>query len=174
MKILVLSDSHGDFATMCDVVENEQPDMIIFLGDGIADADKISQEFPDIQMIKNLGNADPQKEGEECIKYAEICGKRFMMTHGHTFYSGINITQATMTEAREKIFELMSENNIDIMLHGHIHQPFAYCNYTLQPKHGWIICPGRVGRYSDSIRPTYGVLKIKDSGALEWKFVEVE
>jgi len=41
----------------------------------------------------------------------------------------------------------------------------------------WMMCPGRIGRevgYSGTFNPIYGVLKISESGALEWKFVEVE
>jgi len=174
MKILIFSDSHGDSTTMCGAVEKERPDMIIYLGDGISDAEEVSQKYPNIQMIKNLGNVDSKSEDEEWIKYAEICGKRFMMTHGHTFYTGIEITQGKMAEARLNILKLMSENNIDITLHGHIHEPFVYYQCLTQSKRGWIMCPGRIGRYTDSVNPIYGVLKIRESGALEWQFVEIE
>ena len=87
MKILIFSDSHGDSTTMCNVVENEQPDMIIYLGDGIADTEEVSRRHHDIKMIKVLGSLDSNKDDEEWIKYAEICDKRFMLTHGHTFYN---------------------------------------------------------------------------------------
>ena len=174
MKILILSDSHGDSATMCGAVKKEQPDMIIYLGDGIADTEEVSQRYPNIKMIKSLGNIDSKNENEEWIKYAEICGKRFMMTHGHTFYfyTDAEITQSGMADARQKILAFMSENNIDIALHGHIHEPFIYY-HCMTP--GWIMCPGRIGcDDTSSIKPIYGVLKIKESGALEWQFVEVE
>ena len=175
MIILILSDSHGDVATMCGVIDKEQPDTIIHLGDGIADAEELEVKYPNIQMIKNIGNVDSQKEDEEWIKYAEICGKHFMMTHGHTFYTGIEITQEVMAEARLNILKLMLENNIDITLHGHIHEPFVSRCQITPLKNGWIMCPGRIGRdaSNDSIIPVYGVLKISESGELEWQFVEV-
>jgi len=177
MKILIFSDSHGDSATMCNVVEKERPDMIIYLGDGIADAEEVGQKYPRIQMITVLGGLDSDKDDEQWIKYADICGKRFMMTHGHTFYDNyvINqdgayeLTQSGMAEAQQNIFKFMSENNVDITLHGHIHEPFVYYNL----KHGWIMCPGRIGRNdADSVNPIYGVLKIRESGVLEWQFIE--
>ena len=120
-----------------------------------------------------------REKDEEWIKYAEISGKRFMMTHGHTFYiyTDAKITQVAMAEAQQRILDFMFKNNIDITLHGHIHESFLYQHRMSQSKNGWIFCPGRVGRmenYTGSIAPTYGVLKIKDSGALEWKVVEVE
>jgi len=181
MKILILVDSHGDLATMCSAVDKEQPDMIIYLGDGIADAELVNQKYPNIQMIKTLGNKDSTKEDEEWVKYADISGKRFMMTHGHTFYKyeftpdgKYELTQSGREEARQDILKLMSENNVDITLHGHIHEPFIYCHWMPKSKHGWIMCPGRIGRDVGFVSPMYGVLKIKESGALEWQFVEVE
>ena len=173
MKILILSDSHGDSKTMCDAVQKEQLNTIIYLGDGIEDAEVVRRKYPHIQMIMNLGNIDSHDEDEEWIKYTDICGKRFMMTHGHTFYTGIEITQDVMADARSKILRLMSENNIDITLHGHIHEPFIYYYCLGASKNGWIMCPGRIGRYTDLVKPIYGVLKINESGAVEWQFVEM-
>ena len=46
MKIAIFSDSHGETETMCDVVEKEKPDMIIYLGDGIADAEQLNVKYP--------------------------------------------------------------------------------------------------------------------------------
>jgi len=183
MKILIFSDSHRDSTTMCIAVEKEQPDMIIYLGDGIADTEEVSRRHHDIKIIKVLGSLDSNKDDEEWVKYAEICGKRFMLAHGHTFYNNyvMNqdgtyvLTQTAMAEAQQSILKFMSENNIDITLHGHIHEPFLYNSLT-QPK-GWIMCPGRIGRAASDVgfaTPMYGVLKIKKSGALEWQFVEVD
>ena len=166
---------------MRGAVDKEQPDMIIYLGDGIADAEEVEKKYPNIQMIKTLGNMDSKKEDEEWIKYAEICGKRFMMTHGHTFCSETAFAQSGVADARrimhQSILSFMLENNIDITLHGHIHEPFIYNHGMGQSKHGWIFCPGRIGRvanYTGPVKPIYGVLKIKESGALEWQFVEAD
>jgi len=174
IKILICSDSHGDVDTMCGAAEKEKPDMILYLGDGIADAEELSAQSPNIEMIKVPGNVDSQKEDEEWMQYTEICGKRFMMMHGHTFFTGKEMTQNEMAQARLNILDFMSENNVDITLHGHIHEPFAYYHRYTQLKRGWIMCPGRIGRYNDSVHPTYGVLNIEESGALEWRVVEVE
>jgi len=79
-----------------------------------------------------------------------------------------------MAEAQQNILKFMCENNIDITLHGHIHEPFLY-NCLTQPK-GWIMCPGRIGRTAgdeDFVNPMYGVLKISESGQLEWQIIEV-
>lgn len=177
MKLLIFSDSHGDVDIMCGVVEKEHPDMIIHLGDSIADAEQLNNKYPDIQMIKNLGNIDSQKqkEDEKWIQYTEICGKRFMMTHGHTF--ALASDEATIDDqGRKNMLQMMFKNNIDILLHGHIHEPYIWCCQMTPSRNGWIMCPGRIGRkvnHFGTFNPIYGVLKISESGVLEWQFTEV-
>ena len=175
MKILILSDSHGDVDIMYGVVEKEQPDMIIHLGDSIVDAEQLNNKYPDIQMIKNFGNADSKKEDEEWIKYAEICGKRFMMTHGHIFNE---ITEeVTDDKARRNMLKTMYENNADILLHGHAHEPYLNCTQIIPGRYCWIMCPGRIGRkvnYSGTYNQIYGLLKINETGTFEWQFIELE
>ena len=175
MKILILSDSHGDVDIMCGVVEKEKPDMIIHLGDSIKDAEKLTNIYSHIQIIKNLGNVDSQKEDEEWIKYVEICGKRFMMTHGHIFNEVAE--EVTNAEARRNMLKSMYQNNADILLHGHAHEPYLHCTQIMPSRYCKIMCPGRIGRkvnYSGTYNPTYGVLKINESGTFEWQFVELE
>ena len=178
MKILILSDSHGDVETMCGVVENEKPDMIIHLGDSIVDAEQLNNKYPDIQMIKTLGNIDSQKEDEEWIQYVEICGKRFMLTHGHTFLDAAE----NDTQGRQNMFRYpgtMYPNKVDIILHGHTHEPYLNCCMGGSDKeqiNRWMMSPGRIGRkvnYSGTFKPIYGVLKINESGILQWQFVMV-
>ena len=163
MKILIFSDSHGDIDTMREAVENEKPGMIIHLGDSIKDAEKLNAKYPDIEMIKILGNIDSQKEDEEWIKYTEICGRRFMLTHGHKF-----IDETTVyCKAQQDMW--LYAGNVDIVLYGHMHEPFINCSGRK-----WIMCPGRIGRISSKdIHATYGILTINESGNMQWNFVEV-
>ena len=50
MKILVLSDSHGNISNMEAAVEREQPRMILHLGDCWRDAERLAERYPDIPM----------------------------------------------------------------------------------------------------------------------------
>jgi len=175
MKIVIFSDSHGDVETMCGVVEKEKPDMIIYLGDGIEDAEQLNERYSDIQMIKILGNVDSKKE-EEWIKFAEICGKRFIMTHGHIFineFKNYQQTDENRITSRNNMLKIMAENNADILLHGHTHDP--YINKIPMPERiCWIMNPGSISRIEGIFKPTYGILKINESGTLEWRFIEVD
>ena len=165
MKILIFSDLHGDVDIMCDIVEKEKPDMIIHLGDSIADAEQLSNKYSDIKTIKVLGGIDSQKEDEEWIQYVEICNKRFMLTHGHIFLDKTTV----YGQAQQNMW--LYAGNSDIVLYGHMHEPFINCS-----EGKWIMCPGRIGRDVEGggINPKYGILKINESGTLNWQFVEVE
>ena len=45
MKLLILSDSHGEQEFMQLAVRRERPDAVIHLGDHCADADRLAEEF---------------------------------------------------------------------------------------------------------------------------------
>ena len=181
MKVIIFSDTHGDTSTIMSATEKEKPDMIIHLGDGIADAEHLNEKFPHIKMIRILGNVDSSGNDEKQIKIEEICGKRIAMTHGNAFYyytlnketGSHELTNETRITSRSDILKYMQENNTDIFLHGHTHEP--YLNSSPTPdKTYWIMNPGRTGRMDGSaVKPTYGILKISDAGALEWRFIEV-
>ena len=48
MKVLVLSDSHGNVSNMIRAVEREAPRMILHLGDCWRDAERLRDRFPEI------------------------------------------------------------------------------------------------------------------------------
>ena len=62
MKILVLSDSHGNISNMEAAVEREQPRMILHLGDCWRDAERLAERYPEIPMEHVPGNCDCRPE----------------------------------------------------------------------------------------------------------------
>jgi putative phosphoesterase len=116
-------------------------------------------------MFKGLGNTDytDYKRNGELIEYIEICDKRFMLTHGHTFSDDVTV----FGKREQKIW--MYAGNTDIVLYGHTHEPFIYC---CEGK--WIMNPGRVGRISSRvIHATYSVLEI-EGDKIQWRLAEVD
>ena len=168
MKILIFSDSHGDIHTMSATVKKEKPDMIIHLGDSIKDAEQLNSIYPDIEMIKILGGIDLPEEGDEWTKHIEITGKRFMLTHGHTYLEDVT----SFGQGEQRMW--MAGGNADIVLYGHTHEPFIYC---CEGK--WIMNPGCICRIPKNlpghniINATYGVLIINKNGAMQFNSVEV-
>ena len=155
MKILIFSDSHGSVDAMCAATEAETPDAVIHLGDHIADAERLGASYPQLQLYKVLGNTDRHKAGE-WTQHIELCGKRILLTHGHTFLEGKGVK--TFFEGITNLFR-SAYDSADIILFGHTHESFLNCCNGK-----WIMNPGCASE-------TYGVLKIQD-GKVQWRVQE--
>lgn len=118
MKILIVSDIHGYntyMAKLINIIETEQPDKIIFLGDinysRIRDDEVFNKlnNFKD-KIIAVRGNCDDEND-IDCVKFPiyenyiviKIDNINWYLTHGHLNYKLPNI-----------------ENN-DILFNGHSH-----------------------------------------------------
>jgi len=147
MKILVMSDSHGNKNNMLNAVKLESPDWILHLGDNDRDCSNIEAVYPDIPLRTVRGNCDRFSAGLDIDEF-ELEGKRFYMTHGHLF--GVKSGKA-------KIIQAATDKGADILLFGHTHVPHYSVSGDLT-----IINPGSIssgGKY-------YAVLEIKN-GAVE-------
>ena len=58
MKILVLSDSHGNVRNMEEAAARTAPRMIFHLGDCWRDGERLHDRFPDIPFYQVPGNCD--------------------------------------------------------------------------------------------------------------------
>ncbi len=145
IKLLILSDSHGDVGTMVEVVERENPDEIIHLGDCWQDAEELSFVYPDLPMTMVPGNCDFVfgKKGKVML---EREGMKLLLAHGHQWQvkSGPALALETGWEA-----------GADILLYGHTHEAECWEEQGM-----WVMNPGTVGgRYAPA---TYGVIEWKD------------
>lgn len=142
MKLLVLSDSHGNVDNMIQAVARTVPDMILHLGDGEHDARQMHEQFPAIPMEQVAGNCDwcsvlpPQKL---------ICAadKRILMCHGHT----LHVKESLLTA-----LYAAQEQHADIFLFGHTHRIFSETRNGVA-----MLNPGSIG---DAHYPTFGVVEI--------------
>lgn len=145
MKLLVLSDSHGNADNMIQAVEQVQPDMILYLGDGVRDAEKLGTFFPNLPLERVCGNCDlasiDPPERILCIE-----DKRIMMCHGHT----LGVKSSLLTAMYAAL-----EQKADLFLFGHTHRPFCETRNGVA-----MLNPGSIG---DGRYPTYGIVEIKNS-----------
>ncbi|MBQ9648098.1 MAG: YfcE family phosphodiesterase [Oscillospiraceae bacterium] len=153
MKVLVVSDSHGDVENMCRAVEREQPRMLLHLGDGWRDAELLAERYPDLPIEKVAGNCD-FRAGEPAVRVIMIAGKRIMLCHGHTLGVKTNLSMLL----REAI-----ERKADAALFGHTHEPFVDIRAGVV-----MLNPGSVGNYR---RPTYGTLSFEDGKCLPATYI---
>lgn len=149
MRIVVISDTHGDFSNF-ELVMSEQPkaDLFIHLGDCERDLDDIRPLFPDRRFLGVSGNCDfgsaTPAEGETVA-----AGKHIFYTHGHTYHVKYGPADV-VDEARRR--------KADIVLFGHTHLPVATYEDGL-----YIMNPGSLG-HPIAGGPTYGVIDITEAG----------
>ena len=59
MRIIVMSDSHGDYFAVEEIIQrNLSADMFIHLGDGERELDKIVVKYPYLNIYHVKGNCD--------------------------------------------------------------------------------------------------------------------
>lgn len=149
MKIIVMSDSHGKCGNLIDIgLSHRNADAFIFLGDGWRDFEDFSLYFDNKLCISVNGNCDLGCNAEN-EKILFLGGKKFIITHGHTFSvkSGIG---GMIAEAKR--------NKCDIMLYGHTHIPHNEYRDGL-----YILNPGSAGRGGKN---SYGIIEITPSGIM--------
>ena len=142
MKILVLSDSHGNVNNMVLAVDQTKPDMILHLGDVMRDGEKLHGFFPSIPFEQVPGNCD-YAAFEPPEKLLFLGDKRVLMCHGHTLHVKSGLLTAMYAAMEQKA---------DVFLFGHTHRIFSETRNGVA-----MLNPGSIG---DSRYPTYGILEI--------------
>ncbi len=112
MKVLVVSDSHGNVSALCRAILKEKPDCIIHLGDGFNDI----PEGLDIPCYRVCGNCDPISCGLSETLIIELEGVRLLLTHGHKY---------NVKNTLSPIYLAAMEEGARLALFGHTHIPFS-------------------------------------------------
>ena len=144
MKLLVVSDSHGNLEHMIRAVEQESPHIILHLGDGWEDGVQLGKLFPHIPLHQVAGNCDfrPTEPIEQLLFIED---KRILICHGHTYHVKQSLIHAAYTA---------EEQNLDIFLFGHTHHPLVEIRgKTL------FFNPGSIG---DHLHPFYGIITLEN------------
>ena len=144
MKILVLSDSHGNLTNMEQAVERTNPNLIVHLGDCWRDGERLHEHFPEIPLEQVPGNCD-FRPGEPAEKLLILRDKRILICHGHTYRVKTSLLLAGFAA---------EEQQLDLFLFGHTHRPLVDMRgRTL------FLNPGSIGDYA---HPFYGVVTIEN------------
>lgn len=156
MRILVVSDTHGDMRTLMKAV-NAQPsvEIIVHCGDGDEQVQYLKDTIKDKMIIGVRGNCDwcsslPSKE------IISVCGKRIFITHGHLYNAKVGLYNI-MCAAREE--------KADILLFGHTHNAMTYYEDGL-----YVMNPGSCSGYMAS----YGYIDITDKGEIVTNTVAIK
>lgn len=155
MKILVLSDTHGDIDKAEKAIRNNKDiELVIHLGDYFRDAQKLSGLFPGMRIEYIYGNSDFMIDDVPAEKMLEIEGKKIFITHGHRY---------SVKWDYDKLYKKAEELKADLLLFGHTHIADIVCkgNY-------YVVNPGSISDPRDNSNESYAIVQI-DNNILEPK-----
>ncbi len=150
MRILVLSDTHGDFRTLWEIIEKHKNDanLVLFLGDGIREFEDIQALYPGLHFDCVAGNCDYASMAKRSA-LIEISDKRIFLTHGDSY--GVKSSTA-------RIIDTARSSGAEIALFGHTH-----CGITEYQDGVHLMNPGSPSRPRGA-KPSYGIIDIVPSG----------
>ena len=157
MKILVFSDSHGHAERIVRAIRTHlavgKIDRVFFLGDGVHDIIKVSDEFPTISVTYVYGNCDDaftspeERDNKVFEEKVTVGGVTFLLMHGHKY--GVKYSP---DDAAFRALEV----GADVVLYGHTHRAddsFVDCG----KKQIRMINPGAVCGFA----PSYALLNVE-------------
>ena len=149
-KILVVSDTHGDYRRLDAVIAKEKPfDMLIHCGDVQGDIGALCEGggYP-CYAVK--GNCDTFSSLPELLTL-KVGYYTLMITHGH---------RLDVKYSKKLLLYEGRQNHADVILYGHTHIPGVFRakdQGTLVVNPGSLAYPGQFPRV-----PTYAVLTISE------------
>ncbi|MCD8026514.1 MAG: metallophosphoesterase [Clostridiales bacterium] len=148
MRILVLSDTHGDLNSAIRAVDSQPTaEIIVHCGDGADQAMYLKDNYRDKMIVAVRGNCDwcsPLPPTETL----NVCGKRIFVTHGHLY--GVK-------SGLYNVMSIAGDRKADILLFGHTHIPLCKYEDGL-----YMLNPGSCHGYMAS----YGYIDITPKGEI--------
>lgn len=158
LNIVVFSDSHGKRYNVMTLAARTKPDVVLFLGDGLADLDALP-EGVDVRAVR--GNCDLFAQIDAPSNRIVTVGTyRFFLTHGHR--EGVKMG--------EKVAILRAlDEDADVLLYGHTHRATVHTYGAGEVLHGktltrpfTVLCPGALGERD----ATFATLTLTPHGIL--------
>lgn len=152
MRIIVMSDSHGNYQALEDVIlRNTDADWIFHLGDGESELDRFIVSHPVIapKIIHVAGNCDYHSLSSNDF-VLPVPGHKIFATHGHRY--GVNFSLDNIKNAAK-------EKGCDIILYGHTHVRFNKIEDGF-----YILNPGSASIPRDNRAPSFGHIDISAQG----------
>lgn len=149
-KILVISDTHGDYRRTDALIEREKPfDMLIHCGDAEIDLKALIPD-PSLPVYAVKGNCDVLSPLPEVLT-VKVGYYNLMITHGHRYH---------IRSSMDLLLEAARQNFADVVLFGHTHVPV---NYRAQESGILVVNPGSLVYPKQVPREaTYAVLTISE------------
>lgn len=151
MKIVVVSDNHGNYSVLKEILDAHQDaDYYFHLGDSEMEIDEI-KPFCGVR-----GNVDFDYNFP-FDKVIDVGEHSFYLTHGNAYSSDVNL----LSKAAKNL-------SCDFVLFGHTH---SFYNQTIDGIR--VINPGSCSRPKDGTKPSYAIITINDN-QIDVKRVDIE
>lgn len=117
MKILVISDTHGQIMNAVKLIQNKKYDYCIHLGDVVRDCEDLESIFPRQKFIFVKGNNDSWTRDASFPdeRTFTLDAKKFFICHGHKFHVKSSLALLKSTAIKKEC---------DIVLFGHTHREY--------------------------------------------------
>lgn len=147
MLLAVFSDSHGSAVHMADAVAKYAPDVVIFLGDGVRDAECVRALHPDTRFLILRGNCDRDPAYDDTALLT-LEGVKIFAAHGHAH--GVKY-------GMDKFCTSVWCSGSALGLYGHTHRPLWQEIRGMQ-----ILNPGSIG---SAQHPTFALVRLENGKA---------
>ncbi len=151
MKILIISDSHGDTTHLFEIFARHKVDKTIHLGDL-----EISKDFFSMTIVRGNSYLDPEAPLERIL---DIDGKKLFMTHGHVYSVHNGLTNISLKA---------QSVDADYCLFGHTHIPCFKENRGIL-----YINPGSISRPRNG-KSSYMILDTKNDSCILYNLLGEE
>ncbi|MGO5159031.1 MULTISPECIES: metallophosphoesterase family protein [unclassified Bilifractor] len=160
MKVLVISDTHGNIDRLQAILNTTGPyDAVFHCGD-IEGQEHTIQEYADCPTYMVSGNNDWDSSLPADLNVT-IDDYRFWVCHGHRY--GVSLSPSAIREEAES-------RNVDVCLFGHTHKPYLETSRGLTLMNpGSLSYPRQIGR-----KPTFGVIEIDRHHDIHFAIKELE
>lgn len=113
MRVLIISDTHGDDSTFMDLYEKcGDIDMLIHCGD-VCGSEALYRDIVKCPVKMVTGNNDFYSDLKDVEEF-DLLGHHVLVTHGHR----LRVSWGT-----ERLMEYAYNNGADIIIYGHTHVP---------------------------------------------------
>lgn len=151
MRVVVISDSHGQGSVVDRIIRRErEAQIVVFLGDVTGDIEDLTYEYTDKKFYIVSGNCDIFPEFPYTT-VAQVAQTKIFITHGHT----LNVKYGTSALA-----QAARQSGCQIALYGHTHIPDIHYEDGL-----YIVNPGSCARSRDGAN-SYAAIDIRENGIL--------
>ena len=160
-RILVISDTHGDFTVCNRVINKELPfDYLVHCGDAQVDPDRILDRREQYGLLAVRGNCDWFVKLPEYL-LRTIGDQRLLITHGH---------RQDVHRGYQYLIRNARQNGAGVVLCGHTHQPLVKRFEDVL-----LINPGSLTQNRPYGKPgTYAVLTVSEGRPPEAEIIELE